>query len=245
MRNRSTGAVEKKYRDYFAICEAVSILLHPYGEVVLHDISTGKIVRIWNAFSKRKAGDPSHLEGVSDLFTDERILGPYEKALPSHGRTKSMTAALYDADGQIAGYFCVNVDVTALDTVMGRMAAFTSPQTSRPPTIYRNDLQQHINYVVRDYLLAINKTFESLTPAERVKLVAALDESGLFQARNAMKLVANTLGISRASVYNLLAKAKGRAQNAGGASRIAAATAAAANQARHTQARQTKSDRAS
>jgi hypothetical protein len=38
-------------------------------------------------------------------------------------------------------------------------------------------------------------------------LVAIVDAAGLFQARNSIKLVAEAMHVSRASVYNLLADA--------------------------------------
>lgn len=199
---------EKKFRAFFPIGEGLSILLYPYAEVVLHDIASGRIVRIWNAFSARKAGDPSHLEGAPDLFTEQLVLGPYEKALPTRGRTKSMTSALLDANGQTMGFFCINLDVTHFDTVIGQLSAFIQPEIRRPEPIYRNDLQEHINYTVRDYLISINKTIETLNRAERVGLISEINRSGLFQARNAVQMVAKVMRVSRAGVYNMLADAR-------------------------------------
>lgn len=208
MRDQSVKALQHKFRDYLAIGEAISILLHPFGEVVLHDIESGKVARIWNAFSSRKAGDLSHLKGAADLFTEERVLGPYEKVLSSQGRTKSMTAALYDPDGTMMGFFCVNLDITIIDTAMSRLLAFTETPSQRMKPVSLNDFQQQINYIVRDYLLSANKTIDSLSRGERVRLIGQIDASGLFHARNAIKFVGVALGLSRASIYNLLADAK-------------------------------------
>ncbi len=197
--------LEDKFRAYFPVGEAVAALLHPFAEVVLHDIASGKIVRLWNAFSSRKPGDPSHLEGAPDLFTDSQLtLGPYEKALPSQGRTKSTTAALVDESGEKIGFLCFNLEVTKLDNLITLVQAFVQPEIRRPEPIYRNDLQEHINYTVRDYLKDINKTIDTLSREERRGLVAVINESGLFQARNAVQMVATAIKVSRASVYNLL-----------------------------------------
>ncbi len=47
-------------KDIFAvhrpIAQAIAALLHPHAEVVIHDLRSGRIVDIWNAFSHRKAG---------------------------------------------------------------------------------------------------------------------------------------------------------------------------------------------
>jgi predicted transcriptional regulator YheO len=196
---------------YFSVGEAIATLLHPYAEVVLHDLRTGRIVRIWNSFTERQAGDLSNLKGAQDLFPDEQsVLGPYEKALPSQGRTKSITAGLRGAEGELIGFLCTNLDVSILDTASAALAAFASSDLKRPEPIYRTDLQQHISYLVRDYSLQINKPIDNLTRQERVELVAIVNENGLFQARNSVMHVAKAMKISRASVYNLLGEVNKR-----------------------------------
>lgn len=207
-KNKNSQTNDQRFQSYFPIGDSVSLLLHPYAEVVLHDVESGKIVRIWNAFSSRKAGDPSHLEGASDLFGETNTLGPYEKALASRGRTKSTTAAILDDDGNKIGFFCINLDISLLDDLASRLALFTQAETNRPEPIYRSDLQEHINYAIRDYLLSINKTADSLNRKEKVDLVASINRDGIFQARNSVQMVASAIGVSRASVYNMLAEAR-------------------------------------
>ena len=52
-------------KDLFAvhrpIAQAIAALLHPHAEVVIHDLRSGRIVDLWNAFSHRQAGDESLL----------------------------------------------------------------------------------------------------------------------------------------------------------------------------------------
>ncbi|TPG16740.1 hypothetical protein EAH87_13920 [Sphingomonas koreensis] len=192
---------------YFSVGEAIATLLHPYAEVVLHDLKTGRIVRIWNSFTERQAGDLSNLKGAQDLFPDdEAILGPYEKALPSQGRTKSITAGLRSPEGELIGFLCTNLDVSQLDQATAMLSAFASADLKRPEPIYRTDVQQHISYLVRDYSLKINKPIDHLTRPERSELVALVEQNGLFQARNSVKHVAKAMKVSRASIYNLRAE---------------------------------------
>jgi D-arginine utilization repressor len=196
------------FQPYFSIGEAVATLFHPYVEVVLHDLRSGRIVRIWNVSTDRKVGDLSHLNRPQDQFAaDQAVLGPYEKALPSQGRTKSITAGLRDPNGELIGFLCINIDVTPIDGLTAILTKFASSDMKRPEPIYRNDLQQHIAYLVRDYSLKVNKPIEHLDKRERIELVARVDKTGLFQARNSIVLVAKAMQLSRASVYNLLAEA--------------------------------------
>lgn len=194
---------------HFATGEAIATLLHPFAEVVLHDLRTGRIVRIWNSFTDRRAGDPSNLNDAGDLFPEDKpVLGPYEKALSSQGRTKSITAGLRDDADKLIGFLCINLDVTIADKAVAMMTAFASPELKRPEPIYRGDVQQHVNYLIRDYSIKVNKPIDKLSRAERGELVAQVDRDGLFQARNSVLVVAKAMKISRASVYNLLAETR-------------------------------------
>ena len=191
---------------YRPLGEMISTLFHPLAEVVLHDARSGRIAAIWNAFSDRKAGDLSNLDRAPEQFSDDQeVLGPYEKLLGQAGRTKSMTVALRDGAGATIGYFCVNLDVTPADNIIDRISAFTALASKRPDPIFRTDLAEHINYLIRDYLLSANKSLASLDRPERADLVRVLREAGVFKARNATSLVAKALQISRGSVYNLIA----------------------------------------
>jgi predicted transcriptional regulator YheO len=196
------------FRHLFGVGEAVATLLHPYAEVVLHDLRTGRIVRIWNSFSDRQAGDLSNLKEAEAAFpSHQRVLGPYDKALNSEGRTKSITAAMRDEHGKLFGFMCINLDVSLLDRAATLLSTFASSELKRPEPIYRNDMKQHINYLVRDYSLKVNRPVDNLTREQRVELVSVINGDGLFQARNSVRLAATAMKISRASVYNLLAEA--------------------------------------
>lgn len=206
------------FEAHFAIGEAIATLLHPFAEVVLHDLRSGRIVRIWNSFTARKAGDLSNLKDAADTFPeDQPVLGPYEKATSSEGRTKSITVGLRDNEGELIGFLCVNLDVSPIDRAVHLLTAFASPELKRPEPIYRNDLPQHVHYLVRDYSLRVNKPIDYLSRPERLELIALIDRDGLFQGRNAATLVARAMKISRASVYNLLAELS-KPESAGGAS---------------------------
>ena len=94
-----------------------------------------------------------------------------------------------------------------MDGLTAMLTKFASSDMKRPEPIYRNDLQQHVSYLVRDYSLKVNKPIEHLDKRERIELVSRVDKAGLFQARNSIMLVAKAMHLSRASVYNLLAEA--------------------------------------
>ena len=206
-KTKPTNVATDPLSPFFSIGEAVATLLHPYAEVVLHDLRTGRIVRIWNSFTERQAGDLSHLKGAQDVFPESQgVLGPYEKALTSQGRTKSITAGLRDDEERLIGFLCINLDVTVLDIASTALAAFASSDIKRPEPIYRNDVQQHISYLARDFSIKLNKPMDKLSQDEKIQFLALVDRDGLFQARNSVISVAKAMKVSRATVYNLLRK---------------------------------------
>ena len=205
---KTARLIRDPFEQYFSIGEAIATLFHPHVEVVLHDLRSERIVRMWNRSTDRQEGDLSRLNRAQDQFSpNQPVLGPYEKALPSQGRTKSITAGLRDSEGELIGFLCINLDVTLIDKATAMLTSFASSDMKRPEPIYRNDLQQHVSYLVRDYSLKVNKPIQHLSKQERIALVALVDAAGLFQARNSIKLVAEAMHVSRASVYNLLADA--------------------------------------
>jgi hypothetical protein len=49
----SIRALEKRYAHHFAFAESVAVWLHPHAEVVLHDLASDRIVKLWNNISRR------------------------------------------------------------------------------------------------------------------------------------------------------------------------------------------------
>ena len=202
---RERAAQGEPFKVYFPVCEAIATLFYPYVEVALHDLRTARIVKLWNCWSDRRPGDLSNLDHPERQFVaDKAILGPYEKALPSQGRSKSITAGLRTADGEVIGLLCINLDVSLIDRAAAMLTSFSSTAMRRPEPIYRTDVQQHLNYIVRDFSMRINKAVGNLSREERMQLVSQVDRAGLFQARKSVDYLAKAMGISRASVYNLL-----------------------------------------
>lgn len=188
---------------------AISALLYPHAEVVLHDLASGTVAGIWNAWSGRKIGSPSQLADDAAAFDgDEAVLGPYEKTGEDGRRIKSVTAVLPGPRGRAAGLLCINLDVSRLDEAVRVLAAFVAPRIERPGVLFAQDWREQINLALHAWLRERGIALAALTRADRVALVAALDAQGLFATRNAAQHVAGLIGASRASVYNYLADAR-------------------------------------
>jgi predicted transcriptional regulator YheO len=194
---------------HFPTAAAIAALLAPQAEVVIHDLARDRIAGIWNAFSKRQPGDPSLLGDDPELIGEADVYGPYEKAGADGGRLKSVSAVLRDESGRRVGLLCINFDVAVFDKAIDLMQAFARAEKPRPEPIFAQDWREQINLGIRAFLQARQITLKALDRDDRVALVATLDAQNLFATRNAAQHVADALGLSRATIYNLLNDARG------------------------------------
>lgn len=187
---------------YFPIAEAISLLLHPHAEVVLHDLKTGLISGIYNNFSKRKVGDESLLEEYEE-FPD--VFPVYLKTNWDGKKIKSVSATLRDSKKKAIGLLCINLDLTKWEELHqfleGWLNHATHPQSS---LLFKDDWREKINSYVSDYLTKAGTTLKLLSKDKKKALVLALHKEGAFKAKNAASYVADVLDLSRATVYNYL-----------------------------------------
>ena len=194
------------------IAETIARLLHPHAEVVLHDLATRQIARIWNPFSARKPGELSDLDDIDPELAEEDVIGPYEKASPKGARLKSISTILRNQAGVPRYMLCINVDVSQFDAAARLLQGFATTNESRPDWMFRQDIREQINLQIADYLKRHNLSIPSLDPAGRIALIAHLDASGAFQTRRAVDHIAAALDLSRTTVYVLLRSARETAE---------------------------------
>lgn len=210
MRQNIQVETRSEFATYLPIGAAISGLLYPHGEVVLHDLRSDRIVALWNAFSKRKPGDPSLLGDIVDRLAEDEVFGPYDKTDIDGQRLKSVSAVVTNQSGEKIGLFCVNYDTSFIETSIQSLSAFLQTATARPAVLFERDFREEINITVREFLVTRNIAIAALTRNDRVELVEVLAQKGLFKTRKAAAHVSAALGISRASVYSLLSVAKSR-----------------------------------
>lgn len=191
---------------------AISALLYPHGEVVLHDLKTGTIAGIWNCFSGRAVGEDSLIEEeFAALGSSDAVLGPYEKTGADGRRFKSISAVLRNGAGEAIGLLCINLDMSMIDQAVKLLSAFAGAEQPKPQALFSRDWREEINATLHGWLKERGLALSALKRGDRVALVAALDERGLFKTRNAVDHLASLIGASRASIYNYLAAARGEA----------------------------------
>lgn len=189
-----------------AAAEAIARLLHPYAEVVIHDLKTDKIVAIFNSFSKRKIGSPSLLKEESEFLKEADMIGPYEKTNWDGNPLKSISSVIKDNQSVPCGLLCINLDISVLDECQALIQAFMHKMHAgpRPNALFKNDWQERINQYIHSFLQEKNWHFKTLTAMQKKAIVANLHQQGAFTGKNSAQYIAQILKVSRATVYNYL-----------------------------------------
>ena len=191
------------------VCEAIARLLSPHAEVVLHEHGTDRIAGVWNALSGRAVGDESLLGELEELATTGTdVYGPYPKSLLDGRRLSSVSAILRDEDGSPRYVLCVNVDRTAFEEAARILSAFAAPMTGQPRVLFERDWTETLSEVVSELVRERGVPVERLTRPDRLEALARLDAAGVLSQRRSAPAVARALGVSRSSLYQLLALAR-------------------------------------
>ncbi|MBN9377666.1 MAG: hypothetical protein BGO14_11265 [Chlamydiales bacterium 38-26] len=196
----------KELNKYAGVAQAISMLLHPYAEVVLHNLSTGRIAAIYNNLSKRKVGEESLLEDIVDLTKLPDVFPLYSKINWEGKKMKSVTATLRDSKGMPFALFCINLDLSKWEEmhqfILGWMGGLDTKE--QPDVLFKNDWKEKINAFVTDYLQKEGLSLKTITKEQKKELVRTLHLKGAFQAKKAASYAAEVLEISRATIYNYL-----------------------------------------
>ena len=204
----SRTKLEARYAHAFPIAEGIAAWLHPNAEVVLHDLETDRVVKIWNNFSRRNPGEASLIAEEIQLEQGRDVYGPYERSNWDGRRLKCVSSVVRDAIGERIGLLCLNLDVSSFDAFKGFLEIFTATTSSPPMALVEHDWREQIHSVLGEHLREINTPLHALNRAQKIDALRALDAKQLFATRNATQHVAEILEVSRATVYNWLNEAR-------------------------------------
>ena len=196
---------------YKRMADGIAALMHPHGEVVVHDIAAKAVAYLANNYSNRDVGSPSYVDEI-DFAEGDIVLGPYRKANWDGKVLKSISIVMNGADGGPEALLCINLDMSEMERVhrlLGLMLE-TPGENEQIHALFRDDWHERINKSILEWLQMRNSSLRSLSRAERRDLVIALKNQGAFQGQGSAAYVARCLGLGRATVYKYLKAAKTR-----------------------------------
>jgi predicted transcriptional regulator YheO len=201
---------------FIPVADAIAKLLHPFAEVVIHDLDKNTIIYIANPYSGRKAGDSSLLDlKPYELNSIKKVIGPYEKAGENGQRIRSITAVLKNHRNKSIGILCINLDFSPLESALDLLDGLVRPPHTEalPDILFRKDWRDSIKFEIRSFLIEKEHTIDSLNADGRMELMKRLDDKRLFYARKSVEQIASLLKISRSTAYKYLYNIRNRTRS--------------------------------
>lgn len=195
-------------KKYYHIAESFSQLLYPFAEVVIHDLKTNKISAIYNNFSKRSPGDDSDIENPEAFQYGSDKHGPFINDDFYGRRIKYTTSVLRNDKGIALGLLCINIDLEDFLSLQNSFNMFlnTSSDSKEFDDLFDDNWQEKIRSYVQNFQKEKNQKLSNFSKEDKIELIKSLQKAGAFKAKNAATFTANILGVSRATIYNYLAK---------------------------------------
>ncbi len=188
------------------IAQGLAATFAPFCEVVVHDLLDPKhsILAIHNNLSGRGVGDPTTELGLARIADPDypQVIANYANQFADGRQAKSTSVGIKDASGQYIAALCLNVDLTqfrSLQSVVGQFTAITG-ETGLSETLDPAGAEA-IRQRIDQFAARLSTAPRALKAAERRALLRELKDSGSLEVRRAMEVVAQHLGVSRATVY--------------------------------------------
>ncbi|MCI1254274.1 MAG: helix-turn-helix transcriptional regulator [Bifidobacterium tibiigranuli] len=205
--------IDEVYAVAQPLMKAVAETFGPKCEVVLHDLSEGTldhtVYAIYNgSVSGRRVGGPSTnlgIEVLDDPFKDHDEFG--YRAVTDDGRElRSSSVYFKNKEGRIIAAFCINYDLTPIQTVYN--AAKMLIPDSIPVEKTKERVSQQVGTVLDDMITnaiaATHKTPTSMEKPDRLEVLTTLEKQGAFRIKSAATLISRRLGVSRVTIYSYL-----------------------------------------
>ena len=218
-------------QQYVRLTEFLGLALGPDYEVALHDLTNKdrSIIAIANNhISGREIGAP--LTNMALGILRDRSYETSDYCLQYHGISangKNLRSNTFfiKQDGRLIGMLCINFDDSRYRDISDRILSLCHPDLfvsdvlpqpgasmlpeDRPaPEKFRNSADAVTVDAINRELDRIGVAPERLTSEERMRVITALEASGTFLLKGAVKSAAASLRCSQASVYRYLSQIK-------------------------------------
>lgn len=211
--------------DYVPLVEFLGTFLGHDCEVVLHDtsrIEDSVLAIANNHISGRKVGAP-----LTDLalnivrekkYENRDFLMEYSSLTKDGKRLHSATYFIKDANAELIGMLCLNMDVTKAFKAREMINAIISNggfENLEGPDIqsadgdeesFHENIEDLTENMVQKVISRVNIPPERMTTDEKTDIVAELNRKGVFLIKGSVSVVAQHLDTSEATIYRYMQK---------------------------------------
>lgn len=207
-------------RQYVKLTEFLGAALGPDYEVALHDLTdkNRSIIAIANGhISGREIGAPltnAALSVLMDRSYETQDWRLHYTGVSAGGKRLRSSTLFIKEGGRLIGMLCINFDDSRYQALGQQVLALCHPESflRQPhpsqdracPETFRNSTEAVAQDAIQRELEHLGIPAERLTSEERLQVITALEESGIFLLKGSVKDVAAGLHCSQASVYRYL-----------------------------------------
>lgn len=209
----------KNKKQLIHIADLIGAQFGPSTEVVVHDFTKDldhTIVHIVNGHvSGRKVGDAATGDFLKYMKSSTEGKDKIRHVIhtPDGKFIRSSTANFYDSDGTLNSSLCINQDITDLVTLESAFKGmaddfyFDSSMSTadeepiKPPT---TSIHSVMDNIIAEGMAMIGTPADKMNKDAKIKLLAFLDDRGVFLIQKSGQKVCELLGISKFTLYNYL-----------------------------------------
>lgn len=183
-------------------------------EVVLHDFSNREhsIIAIENGHvTGRKVGDSFGIFGLQVLHdSPKEDLINYRTTTKDGKQLRSSSIFLREENGEMFGAICVNLDITQILKTQKLFVDLTSTPKGAIDEGFETSVDEALDLLIRDAIRATGKEISAMGREDKIHVISYLESKGAFLIRYSIDRVAQSLNISKFTVYNYLEEVKSR-----------------------------------
>jgi predicted transcriptional regulator YheO len=180
------------------------------SEVVLHELShpEDSVIAIAGDITGRSVGAPL-TDLVLRLLRQGRVeedIVNYPSRTPDGRTLRSSTLFVRDEKGEVIGCLCINFDLTRWMVAKHVIDSHchTEPLGEEVSETYTQDVEGLLDESIQEIIEQGGIPVPMMKKDNKLHVVKALDEQGIFLIKGAVDNVARFLDVSRYTVYNYL-----------------------------------------
>ncbi len=211
----SDKAIINSYR---AVIHAIAEFWGDQCEVVLHSLEDVKksVYHIANGHvTGRQQGSPLTdftLKMLHSVQESDRDYSDCYYTKASNGTIiRSVSAIIRNSSGKIIGFLCINMNLnTPFIDILQNFLPYVEIQTTKTPDLVFSDVVELVDQIIENTIIEVknNKKYSNKTKDKQI--IASLYKKGVFDIKDALKIVSEKLNISSHTIYYHIRKLKER-----------------------------------
>ncbi|MDQ0160367.1 putative transcriptional regulator YheO [Alkalibacillus salilacus] len=221
VRGRDMEERKQILESYIPLAKSTAKMFGHHCEIVIHDLTNPQasvIFTINSHVTSREVGQSfDHLVTTvlqSKDFKEDHLAG-YTFVTEDKRTIRSSTTLIRDFKEKVIGAFCINFDVEALLQMQQFMNTFLPTavpveEKEEKPSPEIKNVEEIVDSLINQIIQ--NSAHPAMKRHEKVELIRFMDKKGIFSMKGSIDKVADSLGISKVTVYSYLDEIKNKSR---------------------------------